>query len=116
MKINLSTAGSIHFHTPLYQGTFRKSQVSFCKKILAKLGAIGETCQMIVRLKNPKKAGFTAVKLTNERGFWEWSVPSQVELFKGDDKAFWDMTTLHAISDLFPGQRVVTVWVKFEKA
>jgi hypothetical protein len=79
---------------------------------------------MTVRLKNPKKAGFVKACLTKNghmltdasTDYWTWEIPSHKKALENHFRAFWDQSTLKAVSALLPDTLQAVVWVKFGNA
>ena len=93
--------------------------LSFCGHRLSQLGAAGKRCNMTIRLKNPKQAGFVRVNLRkgpmgdDTYNGWHWQ--DSLGIYKQCINIFLTDTEIY-LSKLFPAVTSVTVWVKFEKA
>jgi hypothetical protein len=94
--------------------------LTFCGNRLAQLGAPRSgQCNMIVRRKNPKQAGFVKVNLhkgpesgDNYAG-WHWR--DSLNIWTESINIFFEDTEEY-MNEVFSGFTSVTVWVKFEKA
>ena len=97
-----------------------ESTITLCGNRLAQLGAPrGNQCNMTVRLKNPRQAGFVKVNLSkgsfNNDKYPGWHWQDELGVYKKAINIFFTDTDRY-LDKVFFGFTSVTVWVKFEKA
>jgi hypothetical protein len=89
--------------------------LELCWGRLVQFGApkFSPRCNLTVRLKNPKKAGFVKVNIYKTSDGWNWK--DSLNIWKESANCFFDITDKY-INRLFPKRSRLTVWVSIEKA
>jgi hypothetical protein len=81
----------------------------FCEHIFSQLGATGNKTILTVRLKNPRKFGFTKVALKKDHSMWRW----YIEGMENKQNVFFLDATDKFFTNLFRGKQIGVIWIKF---
>jgi hypothetical protein len=103
MRITLENDGWSWFTT------YRGENHEFCEHIFSQLGATGNKTILTVRLKNPRKSGFTKVALKKDHGMWRW----YIEGMENEQNVFFLDVTDKFFTKLFHPEQTGVIWIKF---
>lgn len=93
-----------------------------CGRIIGKLFRLSQksTYSMVVRFKNPRQKGFTAVTVFKRYAFshyWNWSIAGYGDKYKYSSESYFEGSAVdNLLSKNAKSRLTYTVWIKFNKA